>query len=298
MIIDVLLFIFGLILLSYGSDWFIVGSSRVAKFFKISDFVIGATIIAVGTSLPEIVTSVYAAWINSPEISTGNAIGSCIANVGLVLGLSLIFSPIVIKESSVIKNTYAYVLFLIIACVLGIYGFSWVDGIILVFLFTLYLRYTTNNGKEELNEVEETSYVRAVILLVIGLVGVILGSEMFVNGARNIALTLGVSEKVVGFTLVALGTSLPELAVSIAAAKKKLGNMVLGNIVGSNVANIGVALGLSAIVTPLPPQNLEMGITLFMAVLLAMFAKRRKLGRLEGVLLLIMYCIFLYTLFN
>jgi cation:H+ antiporter len=298
MVIDILLFIFGLLLLSYGSDWFIVGSSRVAKFFKISDFVIGATIVAVGTSLPEIVTSVYAAWINSPQISTGNAIGSCIANVGLVLALSLIFSSIIIKESSVVKNTYTYVLFLIMAFILGFDGFSWIDGIVLICLFALYLRYTIKNGKEEFDDVEETSYIKAALLLIIGLIGVILGSEMFVNGARNIALTLGVSEKVVGFTLVALGTSLPELAVSIAAARKRLGNMVLGNILGSNVANIGMALGLSAIVTPLPSENLEMGITLFMSVLLAIFAKRRKLGRFEGVVFLIMYCVFLYTLFN
>ncbi|AEF96115.1 calcium/sodium antiporter [Methanotorris igneus] len=298
MIINVLLFIIGLLLLSYGSDWFIVGSSRIAKLFRISDFVIGATIVAIGTSLPEIVTSVYAAWINSPGISTGNAIGSCIANVGLVLALSIIFSPIIIKESSVVKNTYAYILFLITAFILGFNGFSWIDGIILIFLFAIYLKYTIKNGKEKIDEVEETSYIRAALLLIIGLIGVILGSEMFVNGARNIALALGVSEKIVGFTLVALGTSLPELAVSIAAAKKKLGKMVLGNIVGSNVANIGMALGLSAIVTPLPPQNLEMGITLFMAVLLAMFAKRRKLGIFEGIVFLIMYCVFLYTLFN
>ena len=298
MVIDILLFIFGLLLLSYGSDWFIVGSSRVAKFFKISDFVIGATIVAVGTSLPEIVTSVYAAWINSPQISTGNAIGSCIAYDGLVLALSLIFSSIIIKESSVVKNTYTYVLFLIMAFILGFDGFSWIDGIVLICLFALYLRYTIKNGKEEFDDVEETSYIKAALLLIIGLIGVILGSEMFVNGARNIALTLGVSEKVVGFTLVALGTSLPELAVSIAAARKRLGNMVLGNILGSNVANIGMALGLSAIVTPLPSENLEMGITLFMSVLLAIFAKRRKLGRFEGVVFLIMYCVFLYTLFN
>jgi cation:H+ antiporter len=288
-------FLLGLILLYYGSDWFVLGSERIARHFNISNFVIGATVMAIGTSLPEILTSAYASYMHAPGISIGNAIGSCICNIGLVLGVSAIISPIVV-DKKLQKNIFVYLLFVIFAAVIGIDGFSWIDGAILLILFAFYLRWTVKNGsvgeiEENNNKDSSHSIVFSLVLLIIGLVGVLVGAELFVDGAKKIATALNISDKVIGFTLVAFGTSVPELMVSLAAAKRNLGGMVLGNVVGSNIADIGGALAVGSLFMYLPAENIQMGVLAVMSLLLYLFAKYTKIGRWQGLLFLALYII-------
>jgi len=281
----------GLLLLNYGSDWFVLGSSKLAKHLNISNFVIGATVVAFGTSLPEILTSVYASLIGSSGIAIGNALGSCIANIGFILGLSVLIGPIVVKHKSVLKNGYIYLIFSIVAFLIGYNGFGILDGAILFLMFIVYVIYTIKNGERnvggeepEYNE-EEYSLISSTIFTIIGLFAVIAGSSLFVNGARDIAHFLGISDEIIGFTLVAFGTSLPELMVSITAVRRKLGDMALGNVIGSNITNIGCALGLSAIIHSIPPVKFEMDVNMFLVLLMVFFmsknmilAKLRKFG--------------------
>ncbi|WP_048202589.1 calcium/sodium antiporter [Methanocaldococcus bathoardescens] len=292
-------FLLGLILLYYGSDWFVLGSERIARHFNVSNFVIGATVMAIGTSLPEILTSAYASYMHAPGISIGNAIGSCICNIGLVLGVSAIISPIIV-DKNLRKNIFVYLLFVIFTAVIGIDGFSWIDGVILLILFAIYLRWTVKNGNiEEINEnnnKNNPSMVFSLVLLIIGLVGVLVGAELFVDGAKKIATALNVSDKIIGFTLVAFGTSVPELMVSLVAAKRNLGGMVLGNVVGSNIADIGGALALGSLFMYLPPENLQIAILTVMSFLLYLFAKYSKIGRWQGILFLIIYIIAIASL--
>lgn len=338
----------GLILLNYGSDWFVLGSSRVARHLNISNFVIGATVVAFGTSLPEILTSVYASYINSSGIAIGNALGSCIANIGLILGLSVLISPIIVQHASVLKNGYIYLAFSIVAFVLGYNGFGFIDGIILFLMLLVYVVYTIKNGEcydnnethdnNENNENDNnrsSSLFNSIIFTIVGLFAVIMGSDFFVNGARDIAYFLGISDKIIGFTLVAFGTSLPELMVSITAVRRKLGDMVLGNVIGSNIANIGCALALSSIINYIPPVKFEMNVNMFLVLLMVIFmskgiiinkvnsikedAKNKsknnkrnksndksksklmqysKITRIEGILLILIYIIFILKTTN
>ncbi|XRO77857.1 calcium/sodium antiporter [Methanocaldococcus sp. 10A] len=300
LILGVAYFLLGLVLLYFGSDWFVLGSERIARHFNVSNFVIGATVMAIGTSLPEILTSAYASYMHAPGISIGNAIGSCICNIGLVLGLSAIISPIIV-DKHLKKNVFIYLLFVLFTFIIGFDGFSWIDGIILLILFAFYLRWTVNNGKvEEINEEDKKKYnpslAFSLVLLIIGLVGVLVGAELFVDGAKKIATALNVSDKVIGFTLVAFGTSVPELMVSLAAAKRNLGGMVLGNVVGSNIADIGGALAIGSLFMYLPPENFQMSILLIMSFLLYLFARYSKIGRWQGILFLIIYIIAIASL--
>ncbi|ACV24225.1 calcium/sodium antiporter [Methanocaldococcus fervens] len=297
LILGVAYFLLGLILLYFGSDWFVLGGERIAKHFNISNFAIGATVMAIGTSLPEILTSAYASYIHAPGISIGNAIGSCICNIGLVLGLSAIISPIIV-DKNLMRNIFVYLLFVVLTAIVGFNGFSWIDGIILLAIFLIYLRWTVKNGNVEVSEEDKNgvSLPFSLVLLIVGLVGVLVGAELFIDGAKKIALALNVSDRIIGFTLVAFGTSVPELMVSLAAAKRRLGGMVLGNVVGSNIADIGGALAVGSLFMYLPPEHLQISILAIMSLLLYLFARYSKIGRLQGLLFLIMYIIALISL--
>ncbi|WP_292459817.1 calcium/sodium antiporter [Methanothermococcus sp.] len=329
MLLSVFVLLIGLVLLNYGSDWFVLGSSRIAKYLNISNFVIGATVVAFGTSLPEIITSVYAAYANLPGIAVGNSLGSCIANIGLILGISALISPIVIKHDSILKNGYIYLIYTILLFILGYNGFGFINGLILFILLLIYIVYTIRNGKipttVEEEEIKKISTTTAVIFTIVGLLSIIIGSELFVDGAKNIASFLGVSDKVIGFTLVAFGTSLPELVVSITAVRRKLGDIVLGNVIGSNMANIGCALAFSCMITHIPPVKFEMDINLFLVILMVAYMSKNliidriksyninnnyktnnivdlkeysKIGRIEGIFLILIYIVFILKISN
>ncbi|WP_456471769.1 calcium/sodium antiporter [Methanocaldococcus sp.] len=293
--IEILYFFIGLIMLYYCSDWLILGSERVARYFKVSNFIIGATIIAFGTSFPEIITSVIAAYQKYSGIAVGNIIGSCICNIGLILGLSLIFSSIKI-DNFLRRNLLFYLFYTLITLILGFDGFSFYDGIILLLGFLIYLKWSIKNDNyvvEDNKKEEDLNLPINIILVIIGLIGVLVGAELFVDGAVSIAHILHISDTIIGFTLVALGTSLPELAVSISAAKRRLGGMVLGNIVGSNIADIGGGIGLSTLFSNLPGLPKQLIILFIMSLILYIFSKK-ELNRKEGIILLLLYGLALY----
>ncbi|MBW9223252.1 calcium/sodium antiporter [Methanothermococcus sp. SCGC AD-155-E23] len=298
----------GLGLLNYGSDWFILGNTRIARYFKISNFVIGATIVAFGTSLPEVVTTLYALYRNLPMIALGNALGSCIVNIGFVLGLCAIIYPIVIKQESIIRNIYLYLLYSLLLFILGYDGFNVIDGVVLFLLFLCYVAYTLKRREfigEEKRGKKDIPMVLAVILIIIGLLSIFVGSKLFIDGARDIALFLGVPEKVIGFTLVAFGTSLPEIAVSLSAIRRRLGDIVLGNVIGSNMVNVGCALALSSIITYIPPTRFELLIHLLFTVLMVIIISKMKLlnkgcfkiERIDGLILFGVYLLYVLNYF-
>ncbi|HID47677.1 MAG TPA: calcium/sodium antiporter [Methanococcaceae archaeon] len=298
----------GLGLLNYGGDWFILGNTRIARYFKISNFVIGATIVAFGTSLPEVVTTLYALYRNLPMIALGNALGSCIVNIGFVLGLCAIIYPIVIKQESIIRNIYLYLLYSLLLFILGYDGFNVIDGVVLFLLFLCYVAYTLKRREfigEEKRGKKDIPMVLAVILIIIGLLSIFVGSKLFIDGARDIALFLGVPEKVIGFTLVAFGTSLPEIAVSLSAIRRRLGDIVLGNVIGSNMVNVGCALALSSIITYIPPTRFELLIHLLFTVLMVIIISKMKLlnkgcfkiDRIDGLILFGVYLLYVLNYF-
>lgn len=306
--LSVLMLLIGLGLLNYGSDWFILGNTRIARYFKISNFVIGATIVAFGTSLPEVVTTLYALYRNLPMIALGNALGSCIVNIGFVLGLCAIIYPIVIKQESIIRNIYLYLLYSLLLFILGYDGFNVIDGVVLFLLFLCYVAYTLKRREfigEEKRGKKDIPMVLAVILIIIGLLSIFVGSKLFIDGARDIALFLGVPEKVIGFTLVAFGTSLPEIAVSLSAIRRRLGDIVLGNVIGSNMVNVGCALALSSIITYIPPTRFELLIHLLFTVLMVIIISKMKLlnkgcfkiERIDGLILFGVYLLYVLNYF-
>lgn len=303
--------IFGGILLAYGSDWFIEGSTRVAKHFNVSNFVIGATIVAFGTSLPEIVTSSGAALSGSPGLAVGNAVGSCIANIGIILGISVLMYPLIIKKQAIIKNGNIYLLATILLVILGYNGFSRFDGLILFLFMITYVIYTIKTSESDDEEIiSDLTTKKASIFIVVGLLAVILGSDLFIEGAKGIAEYFNVPESIIGFSLVAFGTSLPELASSVAAAKRKLGSIVLGNVIGSNIANTCIALSFSAMIVDIPKYNVELMVNTIMALLIIFTMNREKIkkmlnfknfrtdyfskiDRIDGISYILIYLIFL-----
>lgn len=308
--LSILMLLIGLGLLNYGSDWFILGNTRIAKYFKLSNFVIGATVVAFGTSFPEIVTTLYAVYKGLPMIAVGNALGSCIVNIGFVLGLCAIISPLIVKQSSILKNSQIYLLYSILLFLLGYDGFDFGDGVVLFILFLGYMAYTlkkrtviTEGSKDDKKDIP---MVLALIFTIVGLTSIFVGSKLFIDGARNIALLLGIPNKVIGFTLVAFGTSLPEIAVSLSATRKRLGDIVIGNVIGSNMINIGCVLALSSMAIPIPPTRFELFVNLLLVVLMVLFmnkgmvlkflgkydSKYFKISRIEGTILFVVYLVY------
>lgn len=310
-LLSVLMLLIGLGLLNYGSDWFIIGNIRVARYLKLSNFVIGATIVALGTSFPEIVTTLYALYRGLPMIAVGNALGSCILNIGFILGLCALLCPIVIRQRTIVTNIQIYLLYSLLFFILGQDGFNVIDGVILFLLFLCYMAYTLRRGNiigEEKGDKRDIPMVLAVIFVIVGLISIFVGSKLFIYGARDIALFLGIPERIIGFTLVAFGTSLPEIAVSLSAIRRKLGDIVIGNVIGSNMINLGCALALSSIIAYIPPTRFELLIHLLFAVLIVVMVSKGvimkplskecfKIDRIDGLILLGIYLLYVISYF-
>ena len=295
----------GMALLYYGGDFLVSGSVRFARYLKVSSFVIGATVLAFGTSAPELAASILAALDDAPELAMGNVIGSNIANIGLVLGLVCLIAPITIASSRFKRE---YPPFLLSA--LLILFLAWdlkiddLEGIIMVGLLAIYI-WRSFNYKEDLNT-EPEEEVRffsdkgptfQVLLILIGLIGLVSGAKFLVSGGVSIARTLGIGEWFIGITVVAIGTSLPEIVSSIMAARRGHGEMAIGNIFGSNIFNILMVLGITSIIHPLhisepihPDLMIATGLTCLLFIL--MLRGKHSLGKISGVILLITY--FLY----
>lgn len=291
--------IVGFLLLIQGADRFVDGACGIAAKLGIPQLVIGLTIVAMGTSAPEAAVSISAALKGSADITVGNIIGSNILNILVILGISAVFVTLHVAKSTVKIEMPFVILVTIVLWVLGWDGkISLIDGIILLFLFVLFLVYlfklsqnSTSVQPEEQHKIISTP--RAVWLLIIGLVLIIFGSDLAVDAASEIARILGMSERFIGLTIVALGTSLPELVTSMAAARKGNADIAIGNIVGSNIFNILFVVGISALIVPVPFSHAfmpDMCIAIGSAVFLWILClTRKKVERPAGLILLIGY---------
>ena len=306
MLMELLVLILSALFLAYSSDWFTGGASKLAKAVGVSEFLIGVTVVAIGTSLPEIVVSVYAAITGNPELAAGNVVGSNITNVALVLGAACIISPIVI-DRSIYRDVKIHVLILAIASCYFLYAgrITRVGGLLLVMVYGWYIwdGYTRHRSTHPVPEIRgnRMDLVRSLGQTIAGGIGVFVACNFLVDAAVGIASELGISTTVIGLTLVALGTSLPELAVSIAAARKRWGMMVLGNVIGSNIANILLALGIGAGFRTIPLVDAivdNVVLMVFLAMAIMIFVRYRGVfDRRVGILFIMVYVIFIAMIF-
>ena len=307
--LDIVFLVGGLVLILLGANGLTDGAAAVAKRFKISDLVIGLTIVAFGTSAPELVISVMAALGGSAEMAIGNVVGSNIFNVLAIIGVTAMFMPIKVGEGTMSKEIPLVILSSIVIAFMAndilLDGgssnvISRIDGLVLLGFFLIFLRYTfaiARNGGDEAEgeKIKEMPIWKSALFILGGLAGLIYGGQLFVDGASGIASSLGVSESIIGLTIVAGGTSLPELATSVTAALKKNSGIAIGNVIGSSLFNIFFVLGCSASISPLPMggiNNVDMVVLVGSAILfwlVGWFFKKRTITRVEGALLVICY---------
>lgn len=298
----------GFILLLLGGELLVRGAASLALRFGMSPLLIGLTVVAFGTSAPELVVSVDAALSDSPGIAIGNVVGSNIANILLILGLGAIIRPIPAQAGSLVRDGGMLLVATAAIIAIGWMGaFTWLHGIFMLaalaaYLILSYRRDVRANRLEEVSEeaIPDQPLWRSVLLVVIGLGGLIVGAELLVEGAVTIAHRLGVSDAIIGVTLVALGTSLPELAIVVIAARKGQTDMVFGNVVGSNIFNCLGILGMTAMVGRIPVDLAALGFDfLVMAVatllLLPMAASGLRMNRIEGAVLVSLFAAFIFV---
>jgi len=294
-----LFLILGLILILWGANALTDGASSVAKRFNVSDLVIGLTIVAFGTSAPEFIISLFAAIKGSSDIAIGNIIGSNIFNILIILGITAIITPLHITKSTLYKEIPFALLASIVLYICAndslinkdpINIISRTDGLILLCFFFIFIAYTLAiaHNREEESVSKQLSGWKSFFLIIFGLITLIGGGNLFVDGASGLARDLGIKESVIGLTLVAGGTSLPELATSLTAALKKRPGMAIGNVIGSNLFNIFFVLGCSASIRPLPVGNitpLDFYVLIgssFLLWLTGKFFGKRTINRMEG----------------
>ena len=304
--LDLVQIIAGLALLYYGGNFLVTGSVRLARILKISPFAIGATVIAFGTSAPELAVALLASLEGNPELAMGNVIGSNIANIGLVLGLTALLTPLSIGPDRLRRESapllFASLLIVVIAWNLEINRY---EGFFMVCLLILYIWRSFSHKEDIVEELEDEAPLYAgkglsfqILLIIVGLVLLIGGAKFLVAGGVGIARNLGISEWFIGITIVAVGTSLPEIVSSIIAAKRGHGEMAIGNIFGSNIFNILMVLGLTATIHPLninEPIQPDLLITIAITGLLLGMIRygNHSLGRLKGGVLILVYCIYI-----
>lgn len=316
--ISFILLIVGLVLILLGADALVNGASAVARKYGISEFVVGLTIVGIGTSAPELIVSAISAINGSSDIAIGNVVGSNISNVFMILGITAIIAPISLTKSNL---KYDLPIALGVSLLLFVLAYDSIflgkefnvisrwDGLILIALFILFMIYSfkssaSGDQNEESAESEngKVNIVKSVLLIVCGLVGLVLGGRLFVNSGSDIARGFGVSDAFIGITVMAVGTSLPELAASVNAAIKKKGQMALGNVIGSNIFNILLILGTSSIIRPLTLGGItmiDMGmmiLTTVMIMLSALLISKKEIKRGVGALFFMIYIAYIVYL--
>ena len=304
-ILQMLLLALGFLLLVKGSDWFVDGASGIAVKLRIPQLVIGLTIVAMGTSAPEAAVSISAALKGSADITIGNIVGSNILNIFIILGLASAIVPIAVAKST-IRVDIPFMLFISgVLLALGWDGtVTLTDGLIMLVLFAGYLGYmlyVAKKGGEEGEEIKDLKLWQALLYTVLGLALIVWGADVAVDAATALARIFGLSERFIGLTVVALGTSLPELFTSVTAARKGNADIAIGNIVGSNIFNILFVVGLSAMIVPVPftPNfRVDTVVTIAAGVMLLLCSlKQKKLVRRHGIAMLLCYgAYFLYLL--
>ncbi len=288
----------GFLMLVKGADVFVDGAAGIADKFGIPQLVIGLTIVAMGTSAPEAAVSITAALKGNADITIGNIVGSNILNILIILGITSVIVAVSVQKSTV---RYEIPFMLVITVMLAIFGYTsghitfW-EGIIFWIAFTIYLAYLfimAMNNKEEVEETKKRPVWMLILFVVIGIVLVVWGSDVTVDAATRIARAAGLSQRFIGLTIVALGTSLPELVTSVSAARKGKADIAIGNIVGSNIFNILFVVGTTALITPVvfkPEFMIDTMISLAAGILLWLCVFRdRKLGRAGGIIMLLGY---------
>ncbi|MGQ1946197.1 calcium/sodium antiporter [Geofilum sp. OHC36d9] len=302
----------GLILLFVSGDTLVKGSVQLSRYFKLSTLVIGLTVVAFGTSAPELFVSVKAAFDGVSDLAIGNVIGSNIANIGLIIGLVSVFMPMVVANKSIVKDWGVMnlaTLMLLFSVWSGFITF-W-EGVSFVSALAIYLVWSIVRARKSKNITAKIlaptmTGPKALGYVVIAIVGLYFGAGLLVDGAREIALSWGVSDRVIGVSIVAFGTSVPELATSMIALYRKENDISVGNIIGSNIFNIWAVLGLTSLVTPLPVYDWlevlsDVLISAFFAVLLFLFILplgRGIITRLKGGILLSLYFIYIFIIYS
>lgn len=307
---SVLLVCVGVGILYFGAEWLVRGAARLAQSLGISPIVVGLTVVSLGTSAPEMVVCVFAALDGGGDLAMGNVLGSNLANVGLILGIAAVLSPLKLSSRVVAREVPIMLLvtLLVFPLLLDVH-LGRVDGVILLFVLTLYLVFigwTAEDDEAVMEEYEEfaeeerkrsdsdSTPLRDFGLLVVGASGVVLGGNVIVVNAREIALSLGASELVIGLTMVALGTSLPELATSVVATIRSESDIAVGNIIGSNIFNLAAVLGLTSVIAPIDVSptvlRVEFPAVVAMSILILLIAMTsQEIHRWEGVVLLSAY---------
>jgi len=304
----------GFVLLIKGADFLVDGASLIAKKLGISALVIGLTIVAFGTSAPELIVNLFASLQGNPDIAIGNILGSNIANILLILGISAVIFPLAVKRGTVWKEIPLCLLAIVVTAFMAndalidggkFSGLTRIDGLVLISFFIIFLYYTFGISKSGEGDtgvvIKERSLFKAGAMVAVGLVALTIGGKWIVDSAVNIATSLGVSQAILGLTVVAVGTSLPELATSAVAAYKKNADIAIGNIVGSNIFNVFWILGISAVIRPLPFSAMlmrDIAVTIAATFLLFIFmfiGKKHILERWQGALFVVAY--FAYIIF-
>jgi cation:H+ antiporter len=318
MLVDILLLLFGLAILIFGANWLVEGSSSVAAKLGISSFTIGLTVVAFGTSMPELVVNILASFSESSGLAIGNVVGSNIINVFLVVGIAALVKPINIQSTTIkIEIPFSFlasVVLIFLANDILLDGadisiLSRTDGLILLTFLVVFLYYTYLSAKSDVippvSVVKVRKNYQSILMVIVGIGGLYWGGDLIVDTSVRIAQSMGVSDAVIGLTVVAVGTSLPELVTSVVAAFKGNSEIAIGNVLGSNIFNIFMVLGVSSIIIPLPmypSANIDLLVVCLASLLLFAFAligPGQKIDRKEGGVFVVGYLIYLtYLIVN
>lgn len=306
------LLIIGFVLLIKGADYFVDGSSNIARLLRIPPILIGLTIVALGTSSPEATVSIIAAMGGNADVAVGNVVGSNIFNITIVVGIAAFLFPLKVQSETIRKEIpftlLAGIVMLVLMSDMALQGFSSNmitrgDGIIFLLFLSIFMYYVIELGLRSRQNTtltqatENVKWGKNILITLVGLAAIIFGGDLVVSNATKIAFSLGMSETLVGLTIIAIGTSLPELVTSISAALKKESEIALGNIVGSNIFNILFVLGASSVITPIAVNDkvfIDVMIMLVLTLVLLLFARTGfKIGKREGLMLAVAYVVYL-----
>lgn len=311
----VVLLVIGFVFLVKGADAFVEGCSSIAKRYHVPSLIIGMTIVAMGTSLPETAVSITASVTGNNELAVSNAVGSNIFNLMVVIGVCTLFTSVAVQMTTLKKDFPISVACAVLLLILGTIGMTLghIDGIIFIVLFALFIIYmirsaqTSRSKNEDLNveeaeylleaeEIQEMSVGKSLLYIILGGIAIAFGSDWVVDGSCTIAATIGVSQTFIGLTVVAFGTSLPELVTSVVAAKKGEVDMAFGNVIGSNIFNILMVLGIAGAISPvafLMDNLIDIIVLLVFSILVWIMAwTKKELSKKEGILMLILYAIY------
>lgn len=316
MLLNIILLIVGFVILIKGADIFVDGASSVASNFKVSKMLIGLTIVSFGTSAPEFAVSVKSLFSGSGDIVLGNVIGSNILNILLILGLSAVFHSLTVKNNTVKKELPITLLITTLFAILlsdHLFDsrltneFTRSDGIVLLLFFLVFIYYLFSMMRKKIDDGQENivmSLPKSILFTVLGIVAIVLGSNFVVDSASYIAKTIGISERIIGLTIIAIGTSLPELVTSVMATKKGEYDIAIGNVVGSNIFNIGIVIGLPITlfggIGKITFSYIDLIVMIVAAILLFLFSFRDyKITKKEGITFLVLFVIYYsYVIFG